>query len=61
VEVELDGDERVLEAGHEDELVGERVVRAPQPPKLLGQRVRLLSSVVDDHEHLEGGAPSGRR
>ena len=52
-EVQPCGQERVLEAGHHDDLVDELVIRAPPPPQLFAQRAFLLPDQVLDDENLE--------
>ncbi len=47
------GHDRVLQAGHHDDLVDERVIRAAPPPQLLAQRALLRLADVLDHEDLE--------
>ena len=54
-EVQPRGQERVVEAGHHDDLIEERVIRAPPPPQLLAQRVLLSLGQVLDDENLEIG------
>ena len=53
VEVDPRGDDRVLEAGHHDDLVDELVVRPAPPPQFFAQRALLLLGHVLDDEHLE--------
>ena len=52
-EVQPRGHDRVVETGHHDDLVDERVVRAAPPPQLLAQRALLLLGQVLDDENLE--------
>ena len=58
-EVEPRAHDRVLEAGHHDDLVDERVVRAAPAPQLLPQRALLRLAQVLHHQDLEVG-PAGR-
>ena len=52
-EVQPRGHDRLVEAGHHDDLVDELVVRAPPPPQLFPQRALLLPGQVLDDENLE--------
>ncbi len=54
-EVQPRGQERVVEAGHHDDLIDERVIRAAPPPQLLAQQVLLSLGQVLDDENLEIG------
>jgi hypothetical protein len=47
------GHDRVLQAGHHDDLVDERVIRAAPPFQLLAQRALLRLAHVLDHQDLE--------
>jgi hypothetical protein len=51
--INRDGNDRIGEAGYEDQLVAERILRTPQLPKLLGKRLLLLGTKVSDHEDLK--------
>ena len=57
--VEQHGDQGVLEAGDDDQLVGEGILGSAQPAHLLAQGVRLRRGDVIDHQDLER-RPSGR-
>ena len=52
-EVQPRSHERVVEAGHHDDLVDELVIRATPPPQLFPQRALLLVGQVLDDEDLE--------
>ena len=52
-EVQPRGHNRLVEAGHHDDLVDELVIRAAPPPQLFPQRVLLLLGQVLDDENLE--------
>ena len=54
-EVQPRGHNRLVEAGHHDDLIDERVIRAAPPPQLLAQRGLLLLGQVLDDENLEIG------
>ena len=54
-EVQPRGHHRLVETGHDDDLVDELVIRATPPPQLFPQRVLLLLGQVLDDENLEIG------